>query len=81
MTLARISAQTRAVETAVSRASGARPVPGNATALLVDGPVAYAAMRDVIERARAWIHFENYIIRSDDEGWGFARLLAPSKKP
>jgi cardiolipin synthase len=76
MTLARISAQTRAVETAVSRASGARPVPGNATDLLVDGPVAYAAMRDVIARAREWIHFENYIIHSDDEGWAFARQLA-----
>jgi cardiolipin synthase len=76
MTLARISAQTRAVEAAVTRASGGRPVPGNAVALLVDGPAAYAAMRDVIVRASRWIHFENYIIRSDDEGWGFARLLA-----
>lgn len=76
MTLARISAQTRAVETAVSRASGARPVPGNAVALLVDGPKAYAAMREVIASATRWIHFENYIIRSDDEGWGFAELLA-----
>lgn len=76
MTLARISAQTRAVETAVTRASGGRPVPGNAVSLLVDGPVAYAAMRDVIARASRWIHFENYIIRSDDEGWSFAKLLA-----
>ena len=76
MTLARISAQTRAVETAVTRASGGRPVPGNAVGLLVDGPAAYAAMRDVINRASRWIHFENYIIRSDDEGWGFAKLLA-----
>ncbi|HET8762709.1 MAG TPA: phospholipase D-like domain-containing protein [Gemmatimonadales bacterium] len=76
MTLARISAQTRAVETAVTRASGGRPVPGNAVSLLVDGPAAYAAMRDVITRASRWIHFENYIIRSDDEGWSFARMLA-----
>jgi cardiolipin synthase len=76
MTLARISAQTRAVETAVTRASGGRPVPGNAVSLLVDGPTAYAAMRDVISRASRWIHFENYIIRSDDEGWSFAKLLA-----
>ncbi|HET8634067.1 MAG TPA: phospholipase D-like domain-containing protein [Gemmatimonadales bacterium] len=76
MTLARISAQTRAVETAVTRASGGRPVPGNAVSLLVDGPTAYAAMRDVISRASRWIHFENYIIRSDDEGWAFAKLLA-----
>jgi len=76
MTLARISAQTRAVETAVTRASGGRPVPGNAVSLLVDGPAAYAAMRDVIARASRWIHFENYIIRSDDEGWAFARQLA-----
>jgi cardiolipin synthase len=42
----------------------------------VDGPAAYAAMRDVITRASRWIHFENYIIRSDDEGWAFAKLLA-----
>ncbi len=76
MTLARISAQTRAVETAVTRASGGRPVPGNGVSLLVDGPDAYAAMRDVITRASRWIHFENYIIRSDDEGWGFSKLLA-----
>lgn len=76
MTLARISAQSRAVETAVSRASGARPTPGNAVELLVDGPVAYAAMHDVIAGATRWVHFENYIIRSDDEGWNFARQLA-----
>jgi cardiolipin synthase len=76
MTLARISAQTRAVDTAVTRASGGRPVPGNAVSLLVDGPAAYAAMRDVITRASQWIHFENYIIRSDEEGWAFAKMLA-----
>ncbi len=76
MTLARMSAQTRAVDTAVSRASGARPVPGNAVALLVDGPTAYAAMHDVIANATEWIHFENYIIRSDGEGWRFAKQLA-----
>ncbi len=76
MSLARISAQTRAVETAVTRASGGRPVPGNSVDLLVDGPSAYAAMREVIAAATRWIHFENYIIRSDDEGWAFARQLA-----
>lgn len=76
MSLERISAQTRAVQAAVSRAAGGRPVPGNTVTLLVDGPVAYEAMREVIRGARHWVHFENYIIRSDDEGWEFARLLA-----
>ncbi len=33
-------------------------------------------MLDLIEEATAWIHFENYIIRSDDTGWRFARALA-----
>jgi cardiolipin synthase len=33
-------------------------------------------MLDLIEEASSWIHFENYIIRSDDTGWRFARALA-----
>ena len=33
-------------------------------------------MLDVISRATRWIHFENYIIRSDAAGWRFAELLA-----
>ena len=65
-----------AARTAMDRAAGARAVPGNKVELLVDGPEAYQAMFDIIADARAWIHFENYIIRSDQEGWRFAELLA-----
>ena len=65
-----------AARTAVDRASGARAVPGNKVELLVDGPEAYEEMLDIIAGARGWIHFENYIIRSDQEGWRFAEALA-----
>lgn len=61
---------------AISRAGQARPVPGNAVRLLTDGPEVFPAMLDLIEEASAWIHFENYIFRSDDTGWRFARALA-----
>ncbi len=32
-------------------------------------------MLEVIGRATRWIHFENYIIRSDETGWRFAEAL------
>ncbi len=63
------------VESAINRAAGGRPVPGNQVALLVDGPDAYRAMLDVIAQARRWVHFENYIIRADSEGRRFANVL------
>lgn len=43
--------------------------------MLIDGPEAYPAMLDIIARATRWIHFENYIIRSDAAGWRFAEAL------
>lgn len=64
-----------AVETAVTRAAGARPIPGNRVVQLIDGHETYAAMREAIKQARSWIHLENYIIRSDAVGWRFAELL------
>ncbi|HEU5305385.1 MAG TPA: hypothetical protein VFU40_12125, partial [Gemmatimonadales bacterium] len=64
------------VACAINRAAGGRPVPGNQVHLLIDGPDTYRAMLEVIGRATRWVHFENYIIRSDDEGWRFAELLA-----
>lgn len=64
------------VTCAINRAAGGRPVPGNQVHLLVDGLNAYRAMREVIARATRWVHFENYIIRSDAAGWRFAELLA-----
>jgi cardiolipin synthase len=61
---------------AINRAAGGRPVPGNDVTLLIDGPNTYRAMLDAIAGAQRWIHFENYIIRSDAAGWRFAELLA-----
>ncbi|MGH7499977.1 MAG: phospholipase D-like domain-containing protein [Gemmatimonadales bacterium] len=43
--------------------------------VLIDGPEAYPAMLDIIARATRWIHFENYIIRSDAAGSRFAEAL------
>jgi len=61
---------------AISRAGQARPVPGNTVEVLIDGPAVFSAMLDLIAEASTWVHFENYIIRSDDTGWRFARALA-----
>jgi cardiolipin synthase A/B len=66
----------QSVASAINRAAGGRPIPGNHVELLIDGPDTYAAMLDLIARASRWIHFENYIIRSDTEGWRFAEALA-----
>lgn len=66
----------QSVACAINRAAGGRPVPGNEVHLLIDGPPTYRAMLEVIARATRWIHFENYIIRSDAAGWRFAERLA-----
>jgi cardiolipin synthase A/B len=66
----------QSVASAINRAAGGRPIPGNHVELLIDGPGTYTAMLDLIARASRWIHFENYIIRSDTEGWRFAEALA-----
>ena len=66
----------QSVTCAINRASGGRPVPGNEVHLLIDGPNTYRAMLEVIARASHWIHFENYIIRSDAAGWRFGEQLA-----
>jgi cardiolipin synthase A/B len=66
----------QSVANAINRAAGGRPIPGNQVELLIDGPDTYTAMLDLIAHASRWIHFENYIIRSDTEGWRFAEALA-----
>jgi cardiolipin synthase len=66
----------QSVACAINRAAGGRPIPGNQVELLIDGPDTYSAMLDLIARASRWIHFENYLIRSDAEGWRFAEALA-----
>ena len=76
MTTTRLIPAEQSVACAINRAAGGRPVPGNQVDLLIDGPDTYEAMLEVIEQARRWVHFENYIIRSDSAGWRFAELLA-----
>ena len=66
----------QSVTSAINRAAGGRPIPGNQVRLLIDGPCAYDAMIDVIRAAARWIHFENYIIRADPAGRRFAEALA-----
>lgn len=65
----------------LDRAAGARLIPGNAVRHLIDGPQAYGAMLELIETAHRWVHFENYIIRSDRTGQMFAdHLMAAAKR-
>ena len=64
------------VASAINRAAGGRPIPGNQVRLLIDGPNAYEAMLDVIARATRWVHFENYIIHADAAGRRFAEALS-----
>ena len=66
----------RAIEAALSRAAGGRPIPGNQVRLFTDGPEIYQLMLDQIASAERWIHLENYIIRDDVTGWRFAEALA-----
>jgi cardiolipin synthase len=72
----RIIPAEQSVAAAVNRAAGGRPIPGNRVDLLIDGSQSYGAMLEAIAQAREWVHFENYIIRSDAAGWRFAELLA-----
>lgn len=63
-----------AIEHALNRSAGSRPVPGNRVTLAQDAE-AYRVMLEMIDDARRWIHFENYIIRSDAVGVEFAEHL------
>ncbi|HEX6433780.1 MAG TPA: phospholipase D-like domain-containing protein [Gemmatimonadales bacterium] len=76
MTAPRLIPAEQSVTAAINRAAGGRPIPGNRVDLLIDGPQSYEAMLQLIAQARKWVHFENYIIRSDTAGWRFAELLA-----
>ncbi len=61
---------------ALDRASGARAIPGNRLSLLSDGAAIFSAVDELIASAERFIHFENYIIRSDATGWRVSRALA-----
>lgn len=65
---------TDALARALDRASGARPIPGNAIRLL-DAPGALTAMLEAISTARHSVNFENYIIKADATGRRFAEAL------
>lgn len=60
---------------AFSRAAGAPLVQGNGVRLLVDAADNYPAWLEAIRSAERTIHFENYIIRDDAEGWRFAEAF------
>jgi cardiolipin synthase len=64
------------IERALDRATGARAIPGNALRHVPDSARALDLMLERIGGARAWVHFENYIIRSDRTGRRFAAALA-----
>ena len=65
---------TDALARALDRASGARPIPGNAIRLL-DAPGALMAMLEAITTAHHSVNFENYIIKADATGRRFAEAL------
>ena len=65
---------TDALARALDRASGARPIPGNAVQLH-DAPGALTAMLDGIAAAHHTVDFENYVIKADVTGRRFAEAL------
>ena len=62
-------------EQAFSRAAGAALVPGNSIRILRDASENYPAWLDAMRRAEKSIHFESYIIYSDDIGREFASVM------
>lgn len=58
------------------RAGAFPPVPGNAFTLLSEGPVAFAAVREAMRKAKHHIHLVTYIFKSDPTGRGALKLLA-----
>ena len=63
-------------EQAFSRAAGAPLIPGNKMGVLRDATENYPAWLEAIRSAESRVHFENYIIHSDDVGEQFAEALA-----
>lgn len=64
-----------AVDRALDRATGSRPIPGNRVRVLFDGPEIFPAMLERIAAAERWVHLDSYIIRGDDTGRRFAEAL------
>jgi cardiolipin synthase len=61
---------------AFSRAAGAPLILGNKVAVLKDATENYPAWLEAIRSAESRIHFESYIIHSDDVGRQFSEALA-----
>jgi cardiolipin synthase A/B len=61
---------------AFSRAAGAPLILGNKVCVLRDATENYPAWLEAIHSADSRIHFENYIIHSDDVGRQFGEALA-----
>jgi cardiolipin synthase len=73
----KVTAQLRPLaDQAFSRAAGAPLVPGNKVRLLRNATENYRAWLEAIRSAGNRIHFESYIIHSDDVGREFAEVLA-----
>jgi len=61
---------------AFTRMAGAPARTGNRVDLLQDATENYPAWLEAIASARAWVHFESYIIHDDPVGRQFAEALA-----
>ena len=64
----------------LKRATGASRVEGNALTLQFDGPFTFDAWIEAIDKARSYIHFENYIVRDDRVGRVFRDALVAKAK-
>ena len=67
------------IQRVMSRTARSRPIPGNAVRLVLDADT-LDAMLDLINGAERWVHFENYIIRSDETGWRFAEAWSAAAR-
>ena len=63
------------LEKAMDRSAGAVRIDGNDIRLNFDGPHTFQRWIDAIEGARAFVHFENYVLRDDKTGRAFRDAL------
>lgn len=72
--------RTKLPDWVLKRATGASRVEGNALQLQFDGPYTFDAWIEAIDRARDYVHFENYIVRDDRVGRVFRDALVRKAK-
>ena len=72
--------RTKLPDWVLKRATGASRVEGNALRLQFDGPYTFDAWIEAIDRARKYVHFENYILRDDRVGRVFRDALVKKAK-